>query len=277
MNQLHLLPMLGNSWEEIVTVAIGLVIVVGSAVANALKQQREKRTRLDQELGSRGGGGDQPIELKDEDLAGSSASRAEMLAQRRRAQLQELARQRASQSGGAPAGGAAAGSSGRTLYERRAEALRRAQQQTPERGGVGELERQREAAYQRAKAEAQRRARLEQARQQAQAQAQARAAQEARQAELSRVRQAELAAERARVEREAQRQRQRSDREAHLSHVADEHQPGAVTRAAADSQPGQPGSLAAALRGGSLRRAIVLKELLDPPVGMRKPDQPQWE
>ncbi len=273
MSKFHLLPLLGNSWEEIVTVAIGLVIVVGSAVANALKQQREKRARLDQELSSRGGGGDQPIELKDEDLAGSGASRAEMLAQRRRAQLQELARQRAGQSGGAPAGGAAAGSSGRTLYERRAEALRRAQQQTPARSDAGELERQREAAYQRAKAEAQRRARLEQARQQAQA----RAAQEARQAELSRVRQAELAAERARVEREALRQRQLSDREAHLSHVADEHQPGAVTRAAADSQPGQPGSLAAALRGGSLRRAIVLKELLDPPVGMRKPDQPQWE
>jgi hypothetical protein len=237
-----------GDWVELVIYAVGLVIVVGGWVANQYRQMRaeQERRRKIAELeaseqrgpGRPGDRGVQPMPTQDD------------LARRRRQQLAELARRRgeADEEVDEPAGlsphEALQRRRAREAYERRAESLRR-QQTAAEREGQDA-------------------ARIEQQREQ-------------HRREL---------AQQAHRQRELQRQMQRRGRAEAPSRpapavaappaMAPARHATPTEPAPRRPQPPMPPVASTAFAVGAmdlraLRRAIVLKEILDSPVALREP------
>lgn len=247
-------PLTLASWVDLVIPAIGIIIFVGGAIANALRKTNAPT----------GAGGSSADFGQTDTAAPSGKEQLEAMAARRRQQLQELAQQR--RGGGAPSGArgpenltaaeAAERARNKTLYERRAEALRQqqarrqatvsrpplAQQQpaTIQPGGQDELQRL-TMARKRAEQEQQQQAELQRQRQLAEEMQRRRAAAAKRAAQASRPPQAAPP-----VHRNVPDLPVLEDSVSHISAVR------------------------ASLRGASLRQAIIAREILGRPVGMRR-------
>jgi FtsZ-interacting cell division protein ZipA len=256
--------------SDIIVLVIGLIVVVGGWLFNALKRPQEQgQAGLDQS-----GGG-----------SGNSRQRMDELAARRRQQLQELARQRREELGTQPTNltmaEAAERAEARTVYERRAEALRRMRQQEAAAGGA----RLGEGPSPQAQAQAQQQRARELARQRAEQEARQRTLQRQqeteRQRELARVRQRQQAQRLQQQQREQQQRQEQLRRSAQqraqqlpeaaivLEEVVASQRPSAYAQ-----QPRSGGALVPILGNISLRQAIILKEILDPPVGLRQDGDP---
>jgi len=130
-------------WIEAIITIVGITIVVGSAIGNAMKESQAKRERQRAELTGRSESGS------------SSRPSLDDLAARRRQQLQEMARQRRESSGGGSrmsssdrsqpgnmtAGEARERAEARAAYEQRAAALRQRREQA-ERSAAAERQRE---------------------------------------------------------------------------------------------------------------------------------------
>lgn len=263
----HLMPILAADWAEVVVSAIGVIIVVGSMVANALSKQKQKQAPGD--VIATGG-----------DPAESRRKRLEEMATRRREQLRQLQGRR-QEPQNLTVGQAEERSRAKTLYERRAEALRRQLEQQPTQRQVPEAPPQTADAQMEARRQAQ-----AQAEAKARAEAQARAAAEARarQQQEEQRRQAEAAARRQEADLARQRQARKSRLQRQRAAMPQQAAPANAAHVtmrseAAAAQPAEelvvlgPADLQAAvreqLRGPNLRQAILLREILGRPVGLR--------
>jgi len=240
-----LMPLLAVDEIELIILSIGFLIVVGGKIANSLKQNRQQH--------------EQPRD--DDSSAQARKARLEALAARRREQLRRTAQQPPAPPTNLTAPQQAQRSEAKSLYERRAEALRRARQQ-PQSPAQRMLVETLEAEHVHAHTETEGRV-----------QAEARRRQEdlARQQRLNSIAERENRMEQA-------RQEQRRKRDVAL---------GASTRGAERTPPGHAGTthrhvadadssayaigtggtsrFRAALAAGSLKDAIVLREVFGPP------------
>lgn len=269
-------PVLAFDAEIITWVVVGVVMFVGWLAKTIAenKQRREAQDRITEGKASQGG---------------SQPSKVDELAARRRAQLQELARQRRGESAGAQDPSPMAREPGnltinerdergraKAEYERRAAALRaqRAADQAPARPPSAEEQRregsQREAARTQV---AQRQADQEQAEQEQRQQQQRRAARAA-QAKTRPTASGQL------------RDRHIQPQESHLHTVEspvaaypEPRQLGKMARQVTAKRKrkapatGGGAALSAMLRGRALRQAFVLKEILDRPMALRNDEQ----
>lgn len=248
-------PLTLASWVDLVIPAIGIIIFVGGAIANAMRKSNAPN----------GAGGSSADFGQSGAAAPSGKEQLEAMAARRRQQLQELAQQR--RGGSAPPGTrgpenltaaeAAERARNKTLYERRAEALR--QQQAQRQAGAS---------------------RPPLAQQPPQQPTMPSAAQE----ELQRLAMARKRAEQERQMAELQRQRR-------IAEDVERRRAAAARRAAQTAQRAKPAptvhrnvedvpvleepvshisAVRASLRGESLRQAIIAREILGRPIGMRR-------
>lgn len=262
-----MLLVLAVEWVELVVVSIGIVIYVGNQIAKAIR-------------GEQGG-------KPSADSAGSEAARKarlEQLAAHRREQLRQLAKQRggATPDAAPPTEPPSQGQGQQTIYQRRAEALRRARQQQTGQTTDQPTSADARLAQARAEAAARRRQQEEhQARAQAQAQAEARAQQQRIVQDLERSK-ASLA-ERDRIDalRREDEQRQRAERMGTAQRARQDSTTGAgsTKRPVADADSpvyalhGEGKSqYRKLLRGKSLRTAVILSEVLGQPKALRNPD-----
>jgi len=259
----ELTPVLAMTGYEIVFLVIVIASVVGPLISKHLKERKEQGDDTASTIGG-----------------ASRQERLQQLAARRREQLRRLAEQRGTQPTNLTASQRSDRAQARSVYDRRAEALRRAQaqgRQQAQRAGpaVG-------SPVDQARARAQAQARAEAAKRAADAQVAAHAEQTARrqrQEQLNRQQRLDAIAQRERAE-QAARKEARSKRDAALGAGArgatrSTTDSGTVRRVAdADSsayatdQRGES-HFQTALKGSSLRDAIVLKEILDQPRATR--------
>ncbi len=269
-----------GQYADLIGLAIAAVLMVGSGVANWLKQQREKseaerRVREQREQ----------VQLRTQ-LPREAPATLDDAASQRREQLRQLAlqRQRQQAAGGGsmnapmPAG---AEPTNLTMAERIARA--RAKEQYAQRAEA--LRRQREASASQAEdPRASQRVAAERARQEARARAQL----EAERAREERARRAREQAQRAEQEKRRQRREPATrgparprERAAAAAPVARKSLVGTI---AAGSAAAHATPLAHAVQVGSvgggmtldraaLRQAIILKEVLDRPLALRGPVQ----
>lgn len=289
-----LLPTLG-AIEELVLGVIMVIVLVGSWVANRVKEQQEESAREQRGL-RRGSSGEAKVDLDE-------------VAAQRREQLRQMARQRMQQGGrGASAsqGGAASGGGGQDLSslsmaeriararaagrgesadqspdlrqsgweDQQAEARRRAEQREQERRRREQEERR--EVQRRERAEAERRRQTEARRREREQQAQQRARQQRRQAQQRQARQ------------QRQTQQVTARRQEAIAPITDEggarQSRGQVSRATkpgprvwgARTAGGPSAHLMAMLHGPGLRDAMVLKEILDRPIALREPANDPW-
>lgn len=277
---------LAADFETVVTVAIGIIIFAGSAIANAISKQREKRK-------AQTGADSDGLRVVDEDDS------VEAIAKRRR---EQLLRQR----GGS---GAASGEpSNMTMAERiaRARAKARYEQRSGGQSSSGQQPHRPQAdiSTQREQADRQRqqateRQRREQAQALEQAQQQARAqAQRQRQLQAQRARQAQqqrqqqLAARKVasgsshlpshqqpsrRDDADQQQQRRRKKRRKQRSSEQTDHALGQEIGTTDELKVvASARSKLGLTNRKSLRKAILLKEILDHPIGIRRNPDP-WQ
>jgi hypothetical protein len=273
----QLTPMLAINQVELIAAIFGIVIVVGGWISKAM--QKGQQSGMNQ-----GGLG-----------ADERRRKLEELAARRRQQLEDLARQRrAGAQTGAPtpsnltAGEAQQRNTAREMYERRAEALRqlRQQQAQVQSGGTTFPSTSAPSApptsARPTPAPTASRSAPPTAPQQAQDLARQRAQQMAR---LRQKREQELAVQRQRARQEQERiARQQQARkpappprreepvleaQAVLEEITETPAGGVRPEAFALTGRGRRG--VAGLNAAAMRQAIILKEILDPPVSMREP------
>ena len=282
----QLVPVLAST-EEVIIWAVVLVMMIGSWIVKQVKARQEQGASGGASGGaSEGASGD--ASGRAADTEGSRDARLQELASRRREQLRQLAQQRGEQPTNLTAAQRTERSRARTLYERRAEALRRAQSQgrpaaresRPPLAQPVDPAQARRAAQGRAAAEAPAEAPVlghaaETARRQREEQAQ-------REQRLNALAQREQ-------QQDAARQHRREQRDAQLGAGArevversarrDDDSSGTrriVTNADATVPTTDRGSgvrFKAALRGRSLRDAILLREIIGPPKSLRPDDE----
>lgn len=279
-------PTLGQQvrLEELILLSIGLLILIGGWIANRIREMNEAR-------------GEGEADARDETAHELEATDLDEVAMRRREQLRRAAQQRQ------PGGGEGSESSAQmTMAERiaRARAAQQAGGQGRGGGGAAESEssqpgwemHQRENQRRMEQREHQRRTQQEQERRVAQREAQ----KEAERRRLAEARRAESQAPQQPRGRARGGGRARGPGTAAVPGEIGALPPKAAQRrrAAERGQPvrrgqrpsaydtlGTAGSVNTAevinmLRGPSLRHAIVLKEILDRPVGLRNADDAMW-
>lgn len=274
----QLAPILAATTQEIITWSVVLVIMVGSWVAKQVKESQGRRSSE----GQSGNAG--------ETDAGRE-QRLQELAARRREQLRQMSQQRGTQPTGPgeqPTNLTSAQhgerARARTLYERRAEALRRAQSQgqpaaqprPPLAQPVGHA--QAREPYAATEARAAEPAHAHTAETERHQQAEQAQRQQRLDSLANRERDQETARERVRAKRDAElgagarnvveRSAHRADGESSTRRiVADAESTAYVLDSKARSR------FQAALQGRSLRDAIVLKEILGRPLALRQGDE----
>jgi colicin import membrane protein len=271
------LPVLAFNEMELIVGAIGVIILFGNWVTKRLKEAGTKQ-QLRQQVGSE----------PDPTL--------EQMAARRREQLRSMSSTRQAATPPTAPGtvlGAGPGSTPKTLYERRAEALRRARQsQSGQQPSVAaaaaqdlEVQRHREAEAQarlREQQEVERRARIE-------AEAKRRLQQQQQQQRQQQQRQREAAERRRRMDHIAELEKHRPASHRHTSTASERARTHALANSPTQSETRRrvenadssaydqrastrPTWIGPALIGReSLRRAIVLAEVLGKPVALRSP------
>lgn len=247
------------SWTDYIWVVLVGATMVGSWIGNAKKKQQEQRKR-------------------DE---GPAAVELEEMASRRREQLRQASNQRAQAQNQPRAAGGEPGNM--TMAERIARARAKAQyeQRAQSKGRPAQVSQPQVPNEAQRRVLAQRQAELERRRQAAQAQQQAQ--QQAKQQQAQRRAQQHARQQQARAHAQAQTQARRSGRLVHepspvpepttstTRRLVPERSSRRVTRKPepvlipADSSPIPHGPLSRA----DLRRAIILKEVLDKPLALR--------
>ncbi|MFG0247499.1 MAG: hypothetical protein ACF8OB_01325 [Phycisphaeraceae bacterium JB051] len=259
-----MLPLtLAAGWPEVIGVSIALVIFIGNLLAKGINKTNQET------------GASSPTSTGD--TSGQSrAERLEQLAAKRRAELQRLASQHQQQSTATPPTNITMQQAGerqqaKTLYERRAEALRQMQQKQGRQAPPSRPEPQPQ--------------RQEPTRRPVEQQRPQPTRQRTEQREISRVRQREeqlLKQREADLKRREERLRQKAaslgsgvKQVSHEKHGDLE----IIHRHVDDVQVDQAKPRGASVIMGdmkldrkALRKAIILKEILDPPVAMRQPD-----
>jgi hypothetical protein len=261
MTGLHV-PVLAAVSDFIILIVFGLIWAGGWVIRQVNEQQKKAAAK----------GGDRPETSREQ--------RLQQLATQRLAQLRQMAEQDGEPSANVDATSQVDRTRTRTLYERRADALQRAQGQArqarPQTGGGAELAARHARA---AAAEAQEAPRVrEHAQETASRQQQEQVTRQRNMDAIGRREQEmEQTRHRKRAERDARLSSGVSEVAAHSAHRADETQ---VHRLVADTLPGAYGlskstqpRLGKVLHGVSLRDAIVLKEILGPPKALRQGDE----
>ncbi|MCC6581708.1 MAG: hypothetical protein IT440_14850 [Phycisphaeraceae bacterium] len=236
--------MAGSGIEELIVPAIGVIIFVGSAIVNAMRKDRQKaQTRTPPPSPAEG------------------QRKLDELAQRRRRQLQELARQqqgKPAQPDNLTVHQARKREQARLMYQRRAEALRQPQlSQPPQAQQPTPAPVLNEAAREALQQQDERRQHEEEQRQREQAQR--------RRQHLSAVQEQEELSLKQRQQQLAEAERSLEQREAVLGQRIRE------SRLIAAQQGLNPNP---SDKRRHWRRAWMLKEILDQPVGLRDLDPP---
>ena len=262
----ELMPALAITGTEIVFWVIVIVVFAGPAIAKHLKARKDQAGD-----GASSVGGP------------SRQERLQELAARRREQLRQLAEQRGTQPTNLTSSQRTDRTQARSVYDRRAEALRRAQAQRSQTAQQGGPAMALPVDQARARAQAQSQARAVAARRAAEEKVSAHAEETARrqQAEqLKRQQRLDAISQRERAE-QAARQKARSKRDADLGAGArgakrTRTDSGTVARRVADADSSAYAAdrrvesrFKDALKGSSLRDAILFKEILDQPRAMR--------
>ena len=258
----ELIPVLAISGTDIVFWVIVVGSIVGSLISKHMKERKEQA-------------GDGPSTVG----GTSRQERLQELAARRREQLRQLSEQQGTQPTNLTSSQHADRRQARSVYDRRAEALRRAQAQKAQGGPAMALPVDQTRA--RAQAQAQARAQAEKRAAEAQVAAHAEETERRQRAEqLKRQQRLDAIAQRERAG-QAARQDARSKRDADLGAGArgktrSRTDSGAVARRVTDADSSAydtdrrvESRFKAALKGSSLRDAIIFKEILDQPRAMR--------
>ena len=250
------IPVLAVTFTDVLFWVIVIGSIVGSLISKHFKERKE-----------RAGDGASTIGGK------SRQERLQELAARRREQLRQLSEQRGTQPTNLTSSQRADRTQARSVYDRRAEALRRAQAQKAQSGPamavpVDQAQAQASAQATKRAAEAEVAAHSEET------------ARRRRAEQLKRQQRLDAISQRERAE-QAARQEARSKRDADLGAGArgtarSRTDSGAVSRRVTDAdssaystERGAESRFKAALKGSSLRDAILFKEILDQPRAMR--------